>query len=199
MSNFHFYYNFFTFESFCEARNCTKLWMIGVIHKPCGQDFGHFWLPTYPTWTKMDISLTAYLCPRGHSWNHPLSSKSVLLTKFELQLDRPNRVNFIVLGWLCKHLLLTGLIFRISFSDKWKLELVICLSSWFFHFCFLPFSAILSTWTFRRPPTYLAWTIVDIWLTTQIPYLVHVVCEWPRMFSKKWYIFYAVCKFTMHS
>ena len=42
-------------------------------------------------------------------------------------------------------------------------------------------SYILSTWTFKRPPTYLAWTIVDIWLTTHPPHLVHVVCEWPLM------------------
>ena len=44
----------------------------GVIHKPCGQDFDHFWPPTYSTWTSMDISLTTYLCPRGNLWTHPL-------------------------------------------------------------------------------------------------------------------------------
>ena len=49
---------------------------------------------------------------------------------------------------------------------------------WFLQFCLLHFS-ILSMWTLKRPPTYLAWTIVDIWLTTHPPYLVHVVCEWP--------------------
>ena len=36
-----------------------------------------------------------------------------------------------------------------------------------------------STWTFGWLPTYLTWTIVDIWLTTYLLHLVHVVCEWP--------------------
>ena len=43
--------------------------------------------------------------------------------------------------------------------------------------CLLHFG-ILSTWT-DYLPTYLTWTIVDIWLTTYLPHLVHVVCEWP--------------------
>ena len=43
----------------------------------------------------------------------------------------------------------------------------------------LNLSGILSTWTFELPPTYLTWTIVDIWSTTHPPNLVHVVCEWP--------------------
>ena len=30
-------------------------------------------------------------------------------------------------------------------------------------------------------PTYLSWTIVDIWLTTYLPHLVHVVFEWPHI------------------
>ena len=38
-----------------------------------------------------------------------------------------------------------------------------------------------STWTFDWLPTYLTWTIVDIWLTTYLPHLVHVVCERPLM------------------
>ena len=41
----------------------------------------------------------------------------------------------------------------------------------------LNLSGILSTWTFELPPTYLTWTIVDIWLTTHPPNLVHVVYE----------------------
>ena len=36
-----------------------------------------------------------------------------------------------------------------------------------------------STWTFDWLPTYLTWTIVDIWLTTYLPHHVHVVCEQP--------------------
>ena len=36
-----------------------------------------------------------------------------------------------------------------------------------------------STWTFDCLPNYLTWTNVDIWLTTYLPYLVHVVCERP--------------------
>ena len=43
----------------------------------------------------------------------------------------------------------------------------------------LNLSGILSTWTFELPPTYLTWTIVDIWPTTHPPNLVHVVFEWP--------------------
>ena len=43
-------------------------------------------------------------------------------------------------------------------------------------------------------PTYLTWTIVDIWLTTYLPHLVHVVCEpktevrksFSLVFWKKW-------------
>ena len=41
----------------------------------------------------------------------------------------------------------------------------------------LNLSGILSTWTFKLPPTYLTWTIVDIWPTTHPLNLVHVVCE----------------------
>ena len=42
----------------------------------------------------------------------------------------------------------------------------------------------LSFWIFGpRGPTYLTWTIVDISLTTYLPHLVHVVFEWPLMFS----------------
>ena len=41
----------------------------------------------------------------------------------------------------------------------------------------LNLSGILSTWTFELPPTYLTWTIVDIWPTTHPLNLVHVVCE----------------------
>ena len=45
---------------------------LGVIQQPRGQDFDHFWPPTHLTWTSMDISLTTYLCPRGHFLNpHP--------------------------------------------------------------------------------------------------------------------------------
>ena len=28
-------------------------------------------------------------------------------------------------------------------------------------------------------PTYLSWTIMDIWLTTYVPQLVYAVFEWP--------------------
>ena len=45
------------------------------------------------------------------------------------------------------------------------------------------FSEILSTWTFKRPPTYLPWKIVDIWPPTHPPHLVHVVVEWPLLGS----------------
>ena len=45
----------------------------------------------------------------------------------------------------------------------------------------LNLSGILSTWTFELPPTYLTWTIVDIWPTTHPPNLVHVVFEWPHV------------------
>ena len=44
--------------------------------------------------------------------------------------------------------------------------------------CVLHFG-IWSTWTFDWLPTYLTWTVVDIWLTTYLPHLVHVVCERP--------------------
>ena len=37
----------------------------------------------------------------------------------------------------------------------------------------------LSFKTFKRLPTYPAWTIVDIWPTTHPPNLVHGLCEWP--------------------
>ena len=43
----------------------------GGIQKPRGQDFDLFWPPTHLKWTNMDISMTTYLCPRGHSWTHP--------------------------------------------------------------------------------------------------------------------------------
>ena len=36
-----------------------------------------------------------------------------------------------------------------------------------------------STWTIDWLPTYITWTNVDIWLTTYLPHLVHVVCERP--------------------
>lgn len=53
------------------ARGFKRVSDKGVIHIPHGQDYDHFWPPTYPTWTSMDISLTTYLCPRGHIWTHP--------------------------------------------------------------------------------------------------------------------------------
>ena len=46
-----------------------------------------------------------------------------------------------------------------------------------------PKRRLWSTWTFDWLPTYLTWTIVDIWLTTYLPHLVHVVCERPHILS----------------
>ena len=42
-----------------------------------------------------------------------------------------------------------------------------------------------STWTFDWLPTCITWTNVDIWLTTYLPHLVHVVCE--RPLNKRFY------------
>ena len=48
-------------------------------------------------------------------------------------------------------------------------------------FSFMPLSFVFwSTWTLDWLPTYLTWTIVDIWQTTYLPHLVHVVCERPQ-------------------
>ena len=41
-----------------------------------------------------------------------------------------------------------------------------------------------STWTFHRPPRYLWWKFMDIWLTTHPPLLVHVVIERPQMSNR---------------
>ena len=70
----------------------------------------------------------------------------------------------------------------------WGLDLILAISFWQKNFLLptifgslvLNLSGILSTWTFELPPTYLTWTIVDIWPTTHPPNLVHVVCEWPQ-------------------
>ena len=43
----------------------------------------------------------------------------------------------------------------------------------------LSFFWFWSTWTFDCLPTYLKWTIVDIWLTTYLPHPVHEVFEQP--------------------
>ena len=136
---------------------------------PCGQAWTFHWPPTY---VHVDICepnpLLQYL-----DFNLLLTSLEILSLYFG---DGFRMCEYLVITAIISHLL------KISFSDKkWKLELIsaaefcqFCV--WFFQF-FLYFSDILSTWTFSRPPTYLAWTIVDIWLTTHPPHLVQMVCE----------------------
>ena len=63
------YENSTTYEHFWFFEVQLKLWQ-GVIHKPCGQDFDHFWPPTHLRWTSVDISMTTHLCPCGHSCTH---------------------------------------------------------------------------------------------------------------------------------
>ena len=48
----------------------------------------------------------------------------------------------------------------------------------FSYLCLLIF-AFWSMWTLDWLPTYLLWTIMDIWLTTYLPQLVYAVFEWP--------------------
>ena len=57
----------------------------------------------------------------------------------------------------------------------------------------LSYKLSMSTWTFNWLPTYLTWTIVDIWLTTYLPHLVHIVCEQPLSKIIR-YIYYAIFK-----
>ena len=60
------------------------------------------------------------------------------------------------------------------------------------------FLSFWSTWTLEWLPTYLEWTIMDIWLTTYLPQLVHVVCERPlirftRISMELLHIYLSVC------
>ena len=94
----------------------------GVIHKPRGQDFDHFWPPTYPTWTSMDISLTTYLCLRGHLWI-PLPWSMCMYLKIQLS---GMALKFIIQTFV-HNFVITFLIFKISFSnDKWNMIVLIC-------------------------------------------------------------------------
>ena len=152
--------------------------MLGVIHKPCGQDFDHFWPPTHLKWMSMDISMTTYLCPRGHSCTHLL--KSICTLRFRLLMKVV--ILFVIYNRASKTCELPILMMLGSgpnLSNKFFTKNFLLLA--IFGSLVLYLSGILSTWTFELPPTYLTWTIVDIWPTTHPLNLVHVVCEWPLM------------------
>ena len=136
----------------------TRFWPFLTTHLPHVDKHGHF-LDHLPmsTWTFM------YPPPSLYFRNGP-------------EIDGVNICLFLCHNWSN---------FKISFSDKkWELEIVIHEFCHFwpnyviFAILFPRLFDILSMWTFGRAPTYLAWTIVDIWLTTHPPHLVHVVCEW---------------------
>ena len=58
-----------------------------------------------------------------------------------------------------------------------------------FLICLLVFG-FWSMWTLLGLTTYLSWTIVDIWLTTYLPHLIHVVFEWPLERNGKWLFYF---------
>ena len=138
-------------------------------------------------WTSVDILLTTYLCPHGYFCTHPLLSTQYVHQNldFNLLLTSLKIWKFLWKGEMKKqHLFMQKNPFTLDLSQLLSFPQII----WSLQVCFRQhnyhFSKILSTWTFKRPPTYLAWTIVDIWLTTHPPHLVHVVCEWPQSLSK---------------
>ena len=146
---------------------------IGVIQKPRGQDSDHFWPPTHLTWTGMDISLSTYLCPRGHSWTH--------LTIFFQDLDLIEEVIFFLIWFLCYEAkYLSDSFIAILYLFVWNMFSPILPAKRFFKDCSLQIHALSfslkvcprghlkdhpptsrgKSWKFDQPPTHL---ILSTW------------------------------------
>ena len=153
------------------STRCSKLNVMAIMIRAHSQT----------TWTRFWPFLTTHL-PHMDKHGHFLDLLPMSTWTF---MDPPPFLNGLEIDGvnIVHHFVITGLIFKISFPDKkWKLELLIhefcqfCLNNVIFSIFFLSFfQYFVNVRRFRRPPTYLVWRIVDIWLTTHPPHLVHVV------------------------
>ena len=128
-----------------------------------GQAWTLLWQPTY---VHVDISLTPHTFLGFFSIKNKLEEKLQIMCTWRKHAFFSNLNNdFLKLNYLFfqKHCTTVE-------SPLNRHSIVAC------------FSEILSTWTFKKPPTYLPWKIVDIWPTTHPPHPVHVVFECPLDF-----------------